>query len=132
MILPASMATEILEHSRAALPNEACGLLAGDASGIRRLYCVANADASAVSYTIDPAGHFAALQDAEQNGWELIGAFHSHVDGPAYPSPTDVAGAAEPEWTWLVVGPITGAPQIRAYRIEADVIIEEKLEIIQG
>lgn len=129
MILPAGMVDEILEHSRAELPNEACGLLAGDDAGIRRLYCVSNADASPVSYTIDPAGHFAALSDAEENGWELIGAFHSHVDGPAYPSPTDVAGAAEPDWTWLVVGPISGAPEIRAYRIVAGEIIEQELEI---
>jgi len=132
MILPAAMADQILEHSRAGLPNEACGLLAGDDAGIRRLYCLANADASPVSYTIDPAGHFAALQDAERNGWELIGAFHSHVAGPAYPSPTDVAGAAEPDWTWLVVGPIVEAPEIRAYRIDAGAIIEEELEIVQG
>lgn len=132
MILPAGMADEILEHSRAELPNEACGLLAGEGAGIRRLYCVSNADASPVSYTIDPAGHFAALQDAEKNGWELIGAFHSHVDGPAYPSPTDVAGAAEPDWAWLVVGPITGAPEIRAYRIVAGEIVEQELEIAGG
>jgi proteasome lid subunit RPN8/RPN11 len=132
MILPADMADEILDHCRAGLPNEACGLLAGDESGIRRLYRISNADASPVSYTIDPTGHFAALQDAELNRWQLIGAFHSHVDGPAYPSPTDVAGAAEPDWVWLVVGPISGAPEIRAYRIEAGEIIEEELEIVRG
>ncbi|NNC93815.1 MAG: M67 family metallopeptidase [Acidimicrobiia bacterium] len=126
------MADEILQHSRAALPNEACGLLAADDSGIRRLYCVANADASPVSYTIDPAGHFAALQDAEENSWELVGAFHSHVNGPAYPSPTDVAGATEPDWTWLVVGPIAGSPEIRAYRIVAGEISEQELEIAGG
>ena len=126
------MVDQILEHSRAELPNEACGLLAGDDSGIRRLYCVSNADASPVSYTIDPVGHFAALQDAEENGWELIGAFHSHVDGLAYPSPTDVARAAEPDWTWLVAGPITGSPEIRAYRIVEGEITEQELEIDRG
>ncbi len=123
------MAEQILEHSRASLPNEACGLLAGDDGGVRRLYPVANADASPVSYTIDPTGHFEALRDAEQNGWELIGAFHSHVNAPAYPSPSDVAGAAEPEWVWLVAGPIAGSAEIRAYRIAAGEVTEEKLEI---
>jgi hypothetical protein len=54
------------------------------------------------------------------------------VEGPAYPSPTDVAGAAEPGWIWLVVGPITGVPEIRAYRIEAGEIIEQELEIAHG
>ena len=104
MILPPAMARQLLEHCTAELPNEACGLVAGDESGIKRIYCLGNADASPVSFTIDPAGHFGALQDAERNGWDLIGAFHSHVDGPAYPSATDVERAAEPDWVWLVGG----------------------------
>jgi proteasome lid subunit RPN8/RPN11 len=129
MILPADMADRILAHSRAGLPNEACGLLAGDQDGVRALFCLENADASPVSYTIEPGGHFRALMEAESNGWELIGAFHSHVNAPAYPSPTDVAGAAEPDWIWLVAGPITGETEIRAYRIQDGRVAEEELTI---
>ena len=129
MILPAPMAEQILSHSRAGLPNEACGLLAGDENGVRALYCLDNASASPVSYTIDPAGHFRALMEAEANGWDLIGAFHSHVNAPAYPSPTDVGGAAEPDWIWLVAGPINGESEIRAFRIRDGEISEEELTI---
>ncbi len=132
MMLPAAMAEQILTHSRRSLPNEACGLLAGDDTGVRRLYCRPNVDASPVSYTIDPSGHFRALMDAEENGWELIGAFHSHVNAPAYPSPTDVAGAAEPDWVWLVAGPVAGSPEIRAFRIRDGEIREEELAIRRG
>ncbi|MGI9648038.1 MAG: M67 family metallopeptidase [Acidimicrobiia bacterium] len=123
------MAEQIVAHSRAELPNEACGLLAGDADEVRAVYCLDNADASPVLYTIDPAGHFRALMEAEANGWDLIGAFHSHVNAPAYPSPTDVAGAAEPDWVWLVAGPIKGEAEIRAYRIRDGQISEEELTI---
>lgn len=132
MILPAGMADELLAHSRAEVPNEACGLLAGDATGIRKLYCLANADASPISYTIDPTGHFRALQDAEQSGWELLGAFHSHVHGPAYPSPRDVERAAEPDWIWLVAGPMSGATEIRAFWIRDGAVVEEELSIPAG
>ena len=132
MRLSADMAEEILAHCRAELPNEACGLLAGDDSGVQRVYCLANADASPVSYTIDPGGHFAALTDAEHNGWDLIGAFHSHVNAPAHPSPTDVRGAAEPDWVWLVAGPMTGATELRAFRIRDGLITEQELEIADG
>lgn len=132
MRLPAGMADQILDHSRAALPNEACGLLAGDDDGPRRVYCLPNADASPVSYTIDPTGHFGALTDAERNGWQLIGAFHSHPQGPAYPSPTDVARAAEPDWLWLVVGSIVESPQIRGFRIHDGEIVEQELVIDPG
>ena len=126
------MAEEILAHCRAGLPNEACGLLAGDDSEVRRVYRLANADASPFSYTIDPDGHFASLTDAERNGWDLIGAFHSHVSAPAHPSPTDVGGAAEPDWVWLVAGPMIGSTELRAFRIRDGVISEEELEIAAG
>jgi hypothetical protein len=43
-----------------------------------------------------------------------------------------VAGAAEPDWTWLVVGPVVGTPEIRAFRIVAGEIIEQELEIAGG
>ena len=129
MILPADLADLIVSHSRRELPNEACGLIAGDAAGMRRVYPIANIDASPTSYTIEPEGHFRALVDAERRGWDLVGAFHSHVDGPAYPSARDVAQAAEPDWVWLVVGPMSGAPDIRAFRIRDQEVTEEELVI---
>jgi len=129
MRLPAEMADQIMAHCRAALPNEACGLLAGESGEVRRVHLLDNVDASPVSYTIDPVGHFAALRAAEDQGWDLIGAFHSHVAAAAYPSPTDVAGAAEPDWAWLVVGPMQEAPEIRAFHIRDGEILERELTI---
>ncbi len=123
------MADAILEHSRLSYPNEACGLLAGDAEGPRMVYCLTNAEESASRYTIDPTEHFGALQHAERSGWELIGAFHSHVHGPAVPSPVDVAEAAEPDWVWIVAGPVEGATELRAYRIADGVATERALAI---
>lgn len=132
MRIPAALAEEVLAHCRAELPNEACGLLAGDERRVRKVYCLENVDRSPVAYTIDPRGHFEALTDAERNGWGLVGAFHSHVSGPAHPSPTDVRGAAEPDWVWLVAGPMTGSTELRAFRIRDSRIIEEELEITGG
>ena len=132
MKLPAEMADQILAHCRAALPNEACGLLAGEGDHVRRLHLLENVDASPVSYTIDPVGHFEALKQADADGWDLIGAFHSHVAAPAYPSPRDVAGAFEPGWAWLVVGPMDGEPEIRAYHIDGGEISEQELTVTPG
>lgn len=123
------MADAILAHSRLSYPNEACGLLAGDAEGLRMVYCLTNAEESASRYTIEPSEHFGALQHAERSGWELLGAFHSHVHGPAVPSPVDVAEAAEPGWVWIVAGPVDGATELRAYRIADGVATERALAI---
>lgn len=128
--IPAQVAEAIFVHSANCLPNEACGLLALDRVGdVRMAYPLTNSDASPISYTIEPTEHFRALQHAERNGWELGGAFHSHVNGPAVPSSTDVAKAADPDWIWLVAGPVLGQPELRGYRIVDGNVTEEELVI---
>ena len=128
--LPRSAAEAILVHARNCLPNEACGLLAFDEDGrLRMVYPLTNADPSPVGYTIDPVEHFRALQHAERQGWELGGAFHSHVNGPAVPSSIDIAQAAEPDWLWLVAGPVVGATELRGYRISGGEVSEEEVVV---
>ncbi len=70
---------------------------------MRFVYPLTNAQQSTTAFTIDPFEHFRAWKHAEARGWELIGAFHSHPQGPATLSLTDLALAAEPEWLYLVV-----------------------------
>ncbi|CAN5115484.1 hypothetical protein BH18ACT5_BH18ACT5_06320 [soil metagenome] len=67
------------------------------------VYPLTNAEESPVAFTIAPADHFGAWKHAEANGWEIIGAFHSHPQGPEGLSTTDVALATEPDWVYLVV-----------------------------
>ena len=117
----------MVDHVKAQFPNEGCGLLAGQDNRIEAVYCLDNVDRSPTRYTIDPRGHFEALQDAERRGWDLIGAFHSHVYAAAYPSPTDIAKAAEPDWLWVVIGSVESSPEIRAFRIVGDRVMEEEL-----
>lgn len=124
------MADAILEHSRLTYPKEACGLIAGDADGLHMVYCLTNADDSPIRYTIEPNEHFGALRHAERCGWEVMGAFHSHVHSPAVPSPVDVAEAAEPDWVWIVAGPVDGDTQLRAYRIADGVATEQELTVV--
>lgn len=114
----------MVNHALMCHPEEACGLIAGDASGaIRMVYPLTNAEASPVRYTIDAREHFGALRHAERNGWELVGAFHSHPTTEAYPSVTDIAKAAEPEWIYLIIS-LMGAPQLRAFRIVRGAVTE--------
>lgn len=93
----------IVEHCRRALPNEGCGLLALDGDRIMDVYPTANADESPTSYTIPPQEHYDAVMDAESKGWEVRGAFHSHPQGPARMSATDLERALEPGWLYVVV-----------------------------
>ena len=122
--LPDQVRWAILAHADNCAPDECCGLLATDAEGrIRFAYPLTNADPSPVSYTVDPAEHFHALRHAESRGWDLAGVFHSHPQGPAIPSMTDVQAALEPDWIYLIAAP----GEIRGFWIRAGVIEEISL-----
>jgi len=115
-------------HARSEYPNEACGLLAVDGDGcVRRGYCLRNVDASPVAFTVDPAEHFASLTDAEEEGWTLGGSFHSHPRTAPVPSRTDVERALEPDWVYVIVGPVDGPIEVRAWRIRDGVATEEPI-----
>ena len=109
----------LMAHARFCAPEEGCGLLAFDASGdLRFVYCLTNIDRSKYRFTLDPTEHFHAIRHAERNGWDIAGAFHSHPDGPAVPSATDIEAAGASSWLHIVVGlGHQEPPEVRAFSI---------------
>lgn len=112
------------------LPYEACGLLAGKAADAAVCYPITNAAASSRIYELDPREHLRADRDAENNGNELIGVYHSHTHTLGYPSPTDVAAAPDPAWHYVLVSFADEAPSVRSYRIIDGNITEESVVLI--
>lgn len=118
--------------------EEACGLLVGPygAGGaptgeVRAVYPCRNVDASALTYTVDPADFLRVSNRAEEQGDEIVGVWHSHTHTDAYPSATDVERAVDPTWFYVIVSLEPGdAPTLRAYRIrdgrrtEVPVVVE--------
>jgi len=107
-------------------PLEACGLMAGapGSNEIVRFFPCRNVDQSARVYTIDPRDHLRAERTAEDEGLEIRGVMHSHTHTEAYPSPTDVAAAPDPDWHYLIVTLKRETPEMRTFRIRGGQITE--------
>jgi proteasome lid subunit RPN8/RPN11 len=120
---------QMLGHAYDGLPDEACGLFAGDPStgNVRVFYPCRNAAASSRVYTVDPRDHLAADRDADERGLELLGVMHSHTHTEAYPSPTDVNQAPDPAWRYIIVSLKREEPVLRSYRIVEGTIDEEQV-----
>ncbi len=127
--LPASIREAIVALARAEYPNEACGLIVGDAPAADdgralRFEATRNRAASPFRYEIDPEDLLRLTietDDADEVFWGIV---HSHTHTPAVPSPTDVGLAFYPEALYVLVSlaetaadPSTGEPGIRAWRI---------------
>lgn len=94
---------EIVEHARSGFPYEVCGLLAGQDGQLRKHYPIPNAARSMTYYNMEPRALLQAMNDIDDNDWELLAIYHSHTHTEAYPSPTDVELAFYPEAVYLIV-----------------------------
>lgn len=124
-MLPGELRQQIIDHCVSALPNEGCGLLAMDGKRVARVYPTANDDASPFSYTIPPQSHYDALIDAEGQGWDLAGAFHSHPNGPPAMSGTDLVRVTDAGWLYLVVSLAGPKPLIVGWRDGVEVTFDD-------
>lgn len=130
--MPRDAYLQMVAHCITGLPDEACGVLAGDPSTgtVARLYPTRNAAESARVYSVDSRELLEADRDAERNGTQLIGVFHSHTHTDAYPSPTDVDQAPDPDWHYVVVSLRDTHPVVRSYRIGGGRIEEESVVVL--
>lgn len=133
LVVPHSSWQLIIAHCLDGLPLEACGLLAGaqlpDQAVVHQVFPTANAAASARLYTVPPKELLQADRGAEAAGLALIGVWHSHTHTQAYPSPTDVAQAPDPDWHYVLVSLSDVEPVLRSYRIVAGQVDEEPVAI---
>ena len=131
----------MVAHCLDGYPLEACGLLAGsgsdlvgegmqDADHVTECYPTANAASSSRVYEVDPRQMLRADRDAEERGWSLMGVWHSHTHTEAYPSPTDIGQAPDPDWHYVIVSLRDVEPSLRSYRIRVGKV-EEELVVVQ-
>jgi proteasome lid subunit RPN8/RPN11 len=121
---------EMVEHGLREFPNEACGLLAGRDGVPVRFFALRNLDASPVSYRLDPKEQLQVFDLMDEEGWELLGIFHTHTHSEAYPSETDLRLAFYPDAYYLVMSLSDREhPVLRAFRIVDGEITEEELEV---
>ncbi len=129
----------IIDHCNAGYPNEACGILAGRDGRVERVYCMKNARPGPVSYEMEPEEQFRVMKDIRQVGLEMIGMFHSHPGGRAYPSSVDVEKAYwpgttlanYPEAVYVIVSLLDRAnPDVRGYAISGGAILEVPLAVV--
>jgi proteasome lid subunit RPN8/RPN11 len=141
--IPADLRHEMVEHALREFPNEACGLLAGTfgsdgANGSVHagvFYPMANADASSVTYRLDPKEQFDVTREVEDKGLQLVGIYHSHTHSEAYPSQTDTDRAFfvqpfYPEARYVLVSlSDRNNPVLRAFTIHDGRVEEQDVTI---
>ena len=134
-VLPPLIRDAMVAHARAEYPNEACGLIVGDAAAADggqalRFEPTRNKAASPYRYEIDPNDLLRltiATDDADEVFWGIV---HSHTHTAAEPSPTDIGLAFYPDALYLVCSLADRtAPHVRAWSIRDGTVSEVPLVV---
>jgi len=89
-----------------------------------------NQDASPVSYRLDPKEQLTVFDEIDDEGWDLLGIFHTHTHSEAYPSETDLRQAFYPEALYLLMSlSDREKPVLRGFRIEDGEVAEDEVAI---
>ena len=128
--LPASVRESILEHVREGAPDEVVGVLAGDhgdPSTVDAVYRAENAaDTPETRYEIAPAEEIELLERVDDDGFDVVGFYHSHPRGPLEPSEVEARLAAWPGYSYVIVsladGEAVGSWRWDGERFEAEAV----------
>lgn len=107
-----------MAHLQSVYPLEGCGLMGGADGRVLQHYPVDNRLNSPSAFELEPAQLVAAMMNMEDRGLTLTAVYHSHPNGPAVPSPTDVRQANYPEAMQIIVSfEVPDQPEAAAFRI---------------
>ena len=121
-------------HAVAHLPEEACGLIAGEKSDtervIKKVYYLTNIDHTNEHFSLDPKEQLAAIKDMRKNGLEPLGNWHSHPESPSRPSEEDKRLAYDSKASYMILSLMEPEqPVLNSFHIEGDESMKEELII---
>jgi proteasome lid subunit RPN8/RPN11 len=119
---------DVLLHVRSEAPIEGCGILGGREGRVLKVYRMKNTEESPDRFFMDAAEMAETIRDLYYEDLEIVGIYHSHVRGPAYPSNLDVERAYYPDACSVIISlDDPENPEVRGFRITEGEIREEEI-----
>lgn len=89
-------------------PYEACGVLVGTINGstalVEKALPVTNVKRTMTSFELDPKQFYEVWNEAEKNGKDIVGVYHTHPVSSAVPSLWDRETMEDVASVWLIAG----------------------------
>ncbi len=131
--IPTCIFEQILEQAKAQAPIEACGILAGNNSKVKKLYKMTNVDKSRTHFMMDPGEQFKVMKDLRSAGLEMLAIYHSHPETSARPSDEDIRLALTPDVIYVILSlRDRGNPTVKGFLIEDGSVSEVPVTITEG
>lgn len=128
--IPRDILDTMIRQAQEELPNEACGLLTGTDSLVRKQYPMTNVDHSPEHFSFDPQEQFKVLKEARSQGQRILANYHSHPATPARPSEEDIRLAFDPDITYIIISLAGETPDVKAFRVEGEGMKAYGIEVV--
>lgn len=115
---------KIIDHCLKVSPEECCGLLIGkkinDEILIEKVKAAGNVypDDKRIGYLVDPLAYLETEREAEKEGLEVVGVYHSHIGVEPTPSTRDLEQAI-PGYIYLIIS-ISTRPSFKAWILDEE------------
>jgi proteasome lid subunit RPN8/RPN11 len=121
--------SEMQSHVESIFPEEACGLIAGYDSKVFSVMPVKNVLQSQDRFRMDAQEQLNCFLKIEKENWDLLGIFHSHPHGPAFPSKIDIEEAYYPDSAYLIWAPVERNWICHAFQIKNSQVTQRNILI---
>jgi proteasome lid subunit RPN8/RPN11 len=134
LIVPRAIYDEMIAQARSELPNECCGILAGQihrselrdqdsetnvqnllTAKVVQCHRLVNAAQSPTEYESDPKSMLEAHNDMRRQGMDILAIYHSHPTSAPIPSRTDLERNYSPDVVNLIISLKESVPDTRAW-----------------
>jgi len=112
--------------------EEACGMIAGVVETSCAVFPVTNILHSPARFLMDPEEQLKVFNYIEEQKWDLLAIYHSHLRGPASPSPIDIVEANYPEALSLIWSNLSGDWVCQGYLIADGRVTPVPIHIIDS
>lgn len=140
MTLTQAQLDQLFEQARRDAPHETCGMIGGKNGRALKIYPIQNVAENRVkNYLMDGVAQIRAMQDMDDNEYDIVSIYHSHPVTRAYPSPTDVRDAYDPDLqeptypgaVYIILTLMNPeAPEAHGYLLDRNAITEIPLTIV--
>lgn len=122
--IPTDVIFNMMRHVFRSHGIECCGILIGRNGLVQYSHSMANiAEFPDIEYAFNPEEQIEVWHTAGERKMDIMGVYHSHVRGEAYPSAGDIHMAAYPSFHYVILT----QSSIRSFRIADAEVTEEKV-----
>ena len=113
----------LTDHASKEEPNESCAILYGESDEkfweVKEIWLTENIDSSPIEFTLSAEQTMEMYQKEKELNLKIIGIFHSHPNGEAYPSSMDKKFMRNNPYVWTIYSGIS--KNFKAYVLKPEI-----------